>query len=79
MQPLADILPGMLACALDKKEDFIVTVEIDPDTGTEHLYAMTGRFISACMLRKLTGQAESQRDEGSVLLKRRLAKRRSPK
>jgi hypothetical protein len=59
--------------------DFILTVETDPDTGAEHLYVMTGRFVSACMLRKLAGQAESQRDEGSVLLKRRLAKRRSPK
>lgn len=70
-------LYGMLARALDKKEDFIVTCETDPDTGTERLYAMTGRFVSACMLRKLIGQAESQRDEGGILLKWRLTKKRT--
>lgn len=70
--------PGeMLTRALEKKEDFILTCETDPDTGTQHLYAMTGRFVSDCMLRKLIGQAESQRDEGSILVRKRLPKKRT--
>jgi hypothetical protein len=70
-----EALPGMLARALDKREDLILTFETDPDTGAERVYAMTGQFVSECMLKKLIGKAESQRDEGSVLLKQRLAKR----
>ena len=76
-KPPGEILPEMLARALEAKEDFILTFEIDPDTGAEYLYAMTGRFVSDCMLRKLIGQAESQRDEGSTLVKRRLNAKRA--
>jgi len=67
----------MLAQALDKREDLILTFETDPDTGAERLYAMTGEFVSECMLRKLIGKAESQRDEGSVLFRQRVPKRRT--
>ncbi|AGB03023.1 hypothetical protein [Methanoregula formicica] len=75
-RPVEEVLPGMLARALDKREDLILTFETDPDSGAERMYAMTGQFVSECMLRKLIGKAESQRDEGSVLLKQRLSKRR---
>lgn len=71
-----DVLPGMLARALEKREDLILTFETDPDSGAEHVYAMTGQFVSECMLRKLIGKAESQRDEGSVLFRQRLQKQR---
>lgn len=67
----------MLARALERREDLILTFETDPDTGVERLYAMTGEFVSECMLRKLIGKAESQRDEGSVLFRQRLPKRRT--
>jgi hypothetical protein len=76
-RPVEEVLPGMLTHALEEKEDFILTFETDPDTGTEHLYAMTGRFVSDCMLRKLIGQAESQRDEGSTLVRQRLSKKKT--
>jgi hypothetical protein len=76
-KPVAEILPGMLARALEEREDLILTFETDADTGAEHVYAMTGEFVSACMLRKLIGKAESQRDEGSVLVRQRLPKRQS--
>lgn len=66
----------MLAHTLDKREDLILTFETDPDTGAERVYAMTGQFVSECMLRKLIGKAESQRDEGSVLFCQRMPKRR---
>jgi len=64
----------MLVHAFDTKEDFILTFETDPGTGAEHLYAMTGEFVSECMLKKLIGKAESQRDEGSVFFRQRLPK-----
>jgi hypothetical protein len=76
-KPVEEVLPGMVARALDKREDFILTFETDPDTGAERVYAMTGQFVSECMLRKLIGKAESQRDEGSVLFRQRLQKRRA--
>lgn len=62
--PISAILPKMLAGALDRCDDFIVTCEIDPDSGARVIHAMQGRFITPCMLRKLIGQAESQCDEG---------------
>lgn len=71
-----DVLPEMLARALDKREDLILTFETDTETGAGHVYAMTGQFVSECMLRKLVGKAESQRDEGSALFRQRLPKQR---
>lgn len=76
-KPPGETYQEMLARALEEKADFILACETDPDTGTEHLYAMTGRFVSGCMLRKLIGQAESQRDEGSTLVRKRLSKKRT--
>jgi hypothetical protein len=69
-QPLIDALPGMLVSALARTDDFILTFETDPDTGKKTVHILTGRFITPCMLRKLRGQAESQRDEGSTQLSR---------
>ena len=74
-KPLGETPQEMLARALEEKEDFILTCETDPETGAQHLYAMTGRFVSDCMLRKLVGQAESQKDEGSTLVRKRLPKK----
>lgn len=62
--PLAQLIPAMLDGALARSDDFVVTCETDPDTGARVLHVMSGRFVSPCMLRKLIGQAESQRDEG---------------
>ena len=75
-KPPGEILPEMLARALDKREDLILTFETDPETGAGHVYAMTGQFVSECMLRKLVGKAESQRDEGSALFRQLLPKQR---
>lgn len=76
-KPPGETPQEMLARALEEKEDFILTCETDPDTGIQHQYAMTGRFVSDCMLRKLVGQAESQRDEGSTLVRKRLPEKRT--
>jgi len=76
-RPLTEVLSAMLAHALEQKEDFILTCETDPDSGTERVHAMTGKFVSECMLRKLIGKAESQRDEGSSLVTRRYPKMRA--
>jgi hypothetical protein len=69
-KPLIELLPGMLVSALDRTDDFILTFETDPDTGKKTVHVLTGRFVTPCMLRKLRGQAESQRDEGSTQLSR---------
>lgn len=65
---LADAAPDLLNEALARGEDFILATETDEETGTRTLYIMTGRFVTTCMLRKLIGVAESQQDEGAVLL-----------
>ena len=45
--PLADAIPGLLASALEKEDDLILTCETDPETGRKTLHVMTGRLISA--------------------------------
>lgn len=68
--PLIDLVPQMLVSALAGDQDFILCFETDEETGRKRVHAMTGRFVSDCMLRKLIGKAESQKDEGSVLVTR---------
>jgi hypothetical protein len=67
---LTVMLPELLDAAIAESNDFILTLETDPDTGKRTLHVMSGKFITPCMLRKLIGQAESQRDEGSTLVSR---------
>jgi hypothetical protein len=71
VKPVIDLLPELLVHALARHDDFIVTYETDPDTATNKIHILSGRFITPCMLRKLMGQAESQRDEGSSLVSRK--------
>lgn len=70
-KPMTEILSIILSSALTRQDDFILTVETDPETGTRRIIVMTGKFITPCMLRKLIGQVESQRDEGSTMLSRK--------
>ena len=72
-RPLIDLLPELVVSALAQDNDFIMTFETDPDTGVRTLHAMSGKFISPCMLRKVIGQVESQRDEGSTMISRKCA------
>ncbi|NMB79961.1 MAG: hypothetical protein GYA23_12810 [Methanomicrobiales archaeon] len=69
-KPLLDTLPELLVHALAADQDFILCHETDEDTGRQKIHVMTGQFITPCMLRKLIGQAESQKDEGSTLTSR---------
>jgi hypothetical protein len=66
--PAAGLIPGLVERALGRHDDIIVTCEVDPDTDKKTLYLISGRFVTPCMLRKLIGQAESQRDDGSILI-----------
>jgi hypothetical protein len=70
-RPVIDMLPELLVNALARHDDFIMTCETDPDTNTKTLHILSGRFVTPCMLNKLEGQAESQRDEGSVRISRK--------
>ncbi len=65
---VTDILPELLVRALARHDDFIVTCETDPDTGKKQIHILSGKFITPCMLRKLMGQAEAQRDEGASVV-----------
>jgi hypothetical protein len=70
-RPLIDTLPELLVSALADSKDFILCFETDEETGKKNVHVMTGQFITPCMLRKLIGQAESRKDEGSTLTSRR--------
>jgi hypothetical protein len=70
-KPLIDTLPELLVRAIATDHDFILTFETDPETGKRKIHVMTGKFITPCMLRKLIGQVESQRDEGSTMVSRK--------
>nr|WP_320160872.1 hypothetical protein [uncultured Methanoregula sp.] len=61
-------LPELIDCALADDQDLILTVEINPDSGSRRIHAFSGKFISPCMLRKLIGLAEAERDEGSRVI-----------
>jgi hypothetical protein len=61
---LTDTITEMLAFALGNQEDFIIAFESGDDDRTI-LHVMTGKLITHCMLRKLTGQCEVLADEGS--------------
>jgi hypothetical protein len=69
--PVIDLLPELLVKALARHDDFIVTCETDPDTDAKKIHILSGKFVSPCMLRKLLGQAESQRDDGSFVISRK--------
>ncbi len=69
-KPLIDTLPGLLVNAIAQNRDFILTFETDEETGKKKIHVLTGQFITPCMLRKLIGQAMSQKEEGSTLLSR---------
>ncbi len=71
VKPVIDLLPELLVMALARHDDFIVTCETDPDTGKKQIHILSGKFITTCMLRKLMGQAESQRDEGASVVSRK--------
>ena len=68
VRPVIDLLPELLAKALARHDDFIITGEKDPDTASQKIHILSGKFITPCMLRKLLGQAEAQRDEGSSIV-----------
>jgi hypothetical protein len=68
--PLIDILPGMLVSALAENHDFILCFENGDEGRRPRVHVMTGAFVSPCMLRKLIGQAASQKDEGSTWITR---------
>ncbi|OPX65255.1 MULTISPECIES: hypothetical protein [unclassified Methanoregula] len=68
---IIDMLPDLLVKALARHDDFIITCETDPGTEKKTLHILSGRFVTPCMLNKLIGQAESQRDEGSTLISRK--------
>ncbi len=71
VKPVIDLLPELLVKALARHDDFIVTCETDPDTAKTMIHIISGKFVTPCMLRKLMGQAESQRDEGSTIVSRK--------
>jgi hypothetical protein len=70
VKPVIDLLPELLVNALARHDDFIVTCETDPGTGKKMIHIISGKFVTPCMLRKLLGQAEAQRDEGSSVVSR---------
>ncbi len=74
-KPLADQAAELLEQVMDRHDDLILTFEKDPDTGAETFHAISGKYVTACMLRKLMGQAESQKDEGSVVISRKIRKK----
>jgi len=71
VRPVIDLLPELLVRALARHDDFIVTCETDPDTKKKKIHIISGKFVTPCMLRKLMGQAEAQRDEGASVVSRK--------
>jgi hypothetical protein len=71
VRPVIDLLPELLVRALARHDDFIVTCETDPDTEKKKIHIISGKFVTPCMLRKLMGQAEAQRDEGASVVSRK--------
>jgi hypothetical protein len=68
VKPVVKMLPELMVRALARHDDFIVTCETDPGSGKTKIHIISGKFVTPCMLRKLLGQAESQRDEGASVV-----------
>jgi len=68
--PIKNLLPGLLASALEQEQDFIVTCETDEETGTKRIHVMTGKLISPCMLGTLKNKVEIFADEGAAIVTR---------
>ncbi|OPY37481.1 MAG: hypothetical protein A4E35_01397 [Methanoregula sp. PtaU1.Bin051] len=73
-KPALEIATGLLAKALVNRDDYIVTLEIDPDH-KKILHIMTGKLITPCMLGTLTNRCELQEGEGSRHTKIKLGRR----
>jgi len=65
--PLTEAIPELLASALEKQDDLIVTCETNPDTGRKTLHVMTGKLISTCMLNKLKTLIETYPEDGGTI------------
>ena len=62
-KPVIDLLPELRVNAPARHDDFIVTGEKDPDSASQKIPVLSGKFVIPCMLQELPGQAEAQRDE----------------
>jgi hypothetical protein len=67
-KPIIELLPEMLASALSRNDDFIITVETLPDTRKRYLHVLQGKLITPCMLGTLKNKVELQQEEGSTIL-----------
>ncbi len=63
---------GLLAGALQRHHDFILTFEEDEE-GKRVLHLISGKLITPCMLGTLTNRVELQQDEGGIYIRRELS------
>jgi hypothetical protein len=49
VNPVISLIPELLAKALARHDDVILTCETDPETGAKKIPILSGKFISSCM------------------------------
>jgi hypothetical protein len=69
-KPLPETLSEVLASALTRQDDVILTYELNTDEDTWKIHVMTGKLISPCMLGTLKNRVELQEKEGSAIITR---------
>jgi hypothetical protein len=67
----ADAIPELLASALAREDDLILTCETDHDSGQKTLHVITGKLVSPCMLNKLRARIGAYPEDGRMILLRR--------
>jgi len=65
---LKDTLPELIASALAREDDLIITCEMDTDSGRKTLHVMTGKLVSTCMLNKLKARIVTYPEDGCTLV-----------
>jgi len=61
-------IPDLVASALVREDDIIITGETDPETGRKILHVITGKLVTPCMLNKLKGQVEAYPEDGGAIV-----------
>jgi hypothetical protein len=68
VQSLNDAIPGLIAAALARDDDVLLTSETDPGSGRKTLHVMTGKLVTACMFNRLRNRIEAFPEDGGTIV-----------
>jgi len=64
-KPFHETVTDLLFSAMANHEDFILTYEINPQTGKKEFHVMSGKLVTPAMLETLKSEVALQLEDGS--------------